>query len=735
MLFVPLLMLSCEDKMKEHYEVPDWLKGSAWEVLDSKKDYTIFLEAAEKAGYRPILEGKSILTVMAPNDAAFASYLQKTGHSSISDLSASELKKLIGFHLLYYSYNTGMMINFRPEGDGSTEDQKETRAGLYYKFRTRSSNTPSVELNPATGRDVTVYHLERFIPVFSYKFFQTKGIDAKTNYEYFYPNTTWKGNTGFNVSNAAVDEYGIMADNGYIYAVDQVLEPLETIYTELKSRNNYSVFFNLYDSYKAYEYDATLTKDYGSTIGADSLFLHKHTNLPPIAMEWPISDYRAVHTLAYTSYSVFAPSNAALNGFFTQYWGKGGYASLDKVDQLVMKYLLMQYVYPGSVVFPDEIKKGIKNGYDAKIEFDPAGVTDKKMCVNGSFYGINSLITPALFASVVGPAFQYKDFCNYLYMLDGSDLLLSLVSTDTKFITLVPSNSQLESADIHLKTYTTGKVLQKTGEDGGFADISSSEMQRVVNMHVSNSATAFKTSGTQVFPTQIPFNYWFIKDGTITSSGEFTQYINPEYHESPFVTFKELVNDTPWSNGHSYEYKGSTIFRSESSDGLKYSLSICNDSRYPYYLFSQLLKKAGQVTAENSIKMLNGRFVAFIPTNEAIKKALADKTIPGVTNGGVDASGALTGTYNANVLAGYLNSYFITSELNVLTTYPYLGSPMKSGEYMTPGTFPILKYTDNGTSLNVQMNGRTATGTTISDYFSFPFAFEDGCFHLIDATL
>ncbi|MCS2582226.1 hypothetical protein NXY00_00720 [Bacteroides sp. BFG-551] len=31
-LFMPFFISSCTDKIDEHYEEPEWLKGSAWEV-------------------------------------------------------------------------------------------------------------------------------------------------------------------------------------------------------------------------------------------------------------------------------------------------------------------------------------------------------------------------------------------------------------------------------------------------------------------------------------------------------------------------------------------------------------------------------------------------------------------------------------------------------------------------------------------------------------------------------
>ena len=32
-LFMPFFISSCTDKIDEHYEEPEWNKGSAWEVL------------------------------------------------------------------------------------------------------------------------------------------------------------------------------------------------------------------------------------------------------------------------------------------------------------------------------------------------------------------------------------------------------------------------------------------------------------------------------------------------------------------------------------------------------------------------------------------------------------------------------------------------------------------------------------------------------------------------------
>ena len=619
------------------------------------------------------------------------------------------------------------MVNFRPEGDLITDEDMNKNAGLYYKFRTRSSNVPTEEVEASTGKRRMVYHLDRFIPVFSYRFFDTKKLDAASNYNYFYPNSTWKGTDGFNVSNAAVSEYEILADNGYVYIVDQVIEPLETIYTQLESNENYSIFFNLYNENTTYTYDATLSKDFGAALGADSLFIHTHgTSLPAIAVEWYSTKYSDVANNASKAYSVFAPSDVAMNNFFNNYWGKGGYESLDDVDDLAMKYMLNQFIYENGIAFPDEITSGkVKNMYDMVFNFDPSKVKDKSMCVNGVFYGLSTIDTPVLFASVVGPAFRNKDCNYYLYMLSGAGLITAYSSQDTKYVLLVPTNEQIESEDISLRTYADGSKLQQETEDG-LSDVSSSTMRSIVNMHTATGVDELKTNGVQVLATQTGFNYWYVKDGKIASSAAYNQILEPDNNVEPFVEFTEVKNGNDgWNNGKTYMYGGAALFQAQEGDGLKHKLSVCNDVRYVYYQFAQLLQKAGMIMSNDYIIGLSGtHIIGFIPTNEVISTAIAAGKIPGM-----NAAGTVT---NSLELRQYLLSYFLSDRENAIITYPYPGSTMKNATYIT-ASGKSLTYTDSGSSLSIMVDGKVAN--VISDYNFFPFAFDDGCFQLIDTVL
>jgi len=732
-----LAFQSCEDEMDKHYETPGWLEGSAWDVLENKGNYEIFLKGAELSGFDAILKGKAIVTVMAPDDAAFATYLKADGKSSIEDYSTDELKQLIGYHILYYSYQKDDLVNFRPADDEhADEETKELYAGLYYKFRTRSQEDPTTETD-SLGEEFTVYHNERLMPFFSYKMFNTKNIEATYNYEYFYPNSSWTGSEGFNVSDASVNEYGIVADNGYLYLVDRVIKPLETIYQEMASRSDYSRYINMYDQYAYYSLDEQLTTDFGN--GTD-LYIKHYEALADIANEWPVSNYRYIASMAYGAYSIFAPSNSALETFFEEYWKLGGYSSLDDVNEVAKRYLIYNTLYGASVVFPEEIKNGnIKNSFNIQISFDVDDVptANRVMCSNGTFYGLEQLDVPSVFKSVTGPAFQYKSSYYYLYMLESSSLLEGMSSDETSLTTLIPSNEQMESYGISL--IDDDLWIEEEGE---MSTMSTSAMTGIVNLHTVTGGDEISTSGTQVLRTNSAYTYWYIKDGKLTTSVLFNNlFMNPSSTVNFYSLEKYTLNGEEWSNGNAYAYNADEMFDVlNSSTSAQSKLAITRDETYPYYQFSQLLRDAEVAnTTDQEITFLEGiRCLIFIPRNEVITTAIANGKIPGVETDGTVS--------DKDKLASYLKSYFVATNLNGITAYPYPGSGLEGNfetlqENIVDGESQNteIKIIDDGSSLKVQRiqpgqeEGDIVNVTSDFDYF--PFAFTDAGIHYIDGIL
>ncbi len=748
-------LCSCKDDdlaSGSHYEPPVFLKGNAYEVLQTDADYSIFLKGVELSDYKEIVDGKSILTVVAPNNAAFQKFFAEKGYSSIEDLDAQDhayLNKLIGYHLMYYAFNWEKMVNFRPDdGDAATEAEKAVGAGYYYKHRTHCSDPieqATVKLTPNASSDtlINIYHYERYLPVFSNKLFETKGIDAAYNYNYFYPDTEWPGtgaNGVFNIANAKVlDTESVVTDNGYLYHVDHVIEPLNTIYGELKENPDYSKFLSIYDSYSVYE----LADDETMASLGYQVYLHSHgDDLYPIAWEWPAkktANMTNLSVLERDGYNVFAPTNAALDIFFRNFWtAAGGYGSIDDLDPLILKYFVMQSFAKNSfLLFPEEIRNGgedVQTTYGTPININPDEVTDRKICCNGILYGMNQMAMPAIFSSVVGPAFSDTTYRAHLYGLELTGTILALASNSLDFVTLMPSNEQLYNSDpsIRLGSTTSGSELQQYSyEEGNYIRMGS--YQDIYNMHTAQDISELPTNG--VVKTNSAFNYWFVKDGRITSNALFNQILEPTYTGDPFVGVRPLTNNgASWDNGNSYAYDSDVIFKVQSGDGLGHYIAVCNDKNYPYYMFAQLLKKAGLISGtELSVILASSgtRFVAFIPTNDVLAAHI--KELPGCSNLSV-SNGELSGNVSDTAsLSRYLCQYFFNANMNSFTDYPYPGSTCNGLFYTVAGN--QIRIVDTDSSLRVGLADSDATVGIVPDYYGFPFAYSDGCMHFIDGLL
>lgn len=757
-----MMLSSCQD-IEEYFETPSWIGGSIYECLQDDGNYNIFLKGVEMSGYQPIVDGKSILTVMAPNDDAMRQYLKDNyGTESIENVPVDEVKKLVGFHILYYAFDKTKLMNFRPnEGDQATEEEKNENAGLYYKFRTRSQDPLSYK-NTET-KDTAIYHFERLMPVFSHYMFRTKGIDAKKNYEYFYPGTTWTGADGFNIANASVNEYAGTSTNGYYYKIDRVLKPTETIYKELQTSGKYTKFLAEYDKYGKYDVDDDLTREYGN---GTTIYQHSYTNrLPNIDCEWPTTDYQQISQMALSAFSVFAPTDKAWNDFFNDYWHEGGYESLDDVDSTAIADILFNSVCSQSIVFPEEINNGtVLNPSNEVISFNTDEIGDRIVCTNGVLYGCDVLTPPAKYISVTGPVYQKKMYSNFAMMVNNSGLANTLTAQAVKYIMFHADNDQMEQ---YGRITREGSNLTYVGEPNSRVNASP-----YVYAHVAtpvDGVTDIPTSGVKVYRCLSPDRklYWYVKDGKITNSIKFTEMLdypaNPVTDKSEiWANFDKLAyrgDVNGWTNGNAYSYDRNFFegdySRVNNSRLLRLMYQNMSEPTTDFYGFIKLLSRAGAVNNNGVLSFTVDECLMFVPTTDALKSAIAAGRIPGVSGNASDDVSTFFDNCtitDADALTYYLRAYFVPMTTAVVTNYPYLGwgeNTENEGGLITcqtdettdeAGSISItetrLNIYDDGTKLSIGLVDR-ATGATTrrvnvsSKYDYLPLIFEDGAAHFI----
>lgn len=714
------IMSSCKNK-DDIYERPGWLKGNAWEVLSSRNDMTLFKEAIERSGFKELVNGKGITTVLAPTDDAMKKYLQEKGYQSVAEMPLNEVKKLVGFHLVYYSFTQDQFANYQPNG---MDNASTAFYGLYFKHRTKSKDTIETVYDFGEDKYRKVIHKERFIPVLSSYLFNTKGIAAKYNYEYFYPSSIWTGDGGgFNVSNASVTEYAITTDNGYVYILNQVAEPLETVYKQVKNEPDYSEFIKMYDRFATFWYDASSTAQYASV--GDSLYVFENILLPQIASEWSyngegtLPDYADLATLSKKAFNVFAPSNQALNTFFDQFW-KDSYpanATIDSVGYLPVAYLLSNHVYEGSLVFPEEIKKNtIKSSFGNVIQFDPeAEVSAKKICSNGTFYGLNKVIVPDMFKSITAPLFKKPSYKIFLYMMDHVGMIEPLMSDAIQNTIFIPSD------DVILNTlYGDSYIFWSEGNPKKFGDeevqvenndgvkvaMSYNSMKLFVYNHLITSKVT-EIGGAKVYRTRNPFSYIYVSDAGVASTSS--------YNASIFYKATEVPGN--WINGKDYEVEASLLKEPATLKSQLAGATTVTSTLNDYSEFSKLLSSAGLLTANNELSFLLGdNFIIFAPSNSAILDAKTKGLIP---------------TATADLVL-YLKKYIVPVTVNSLTDYPFIGSGI-AGDLFTSqvigGQTTTITLIDNGSYLQVASGSTTARVTNV-----FPRVYADGAIYSIDSV-
>ena len=721
LLFFLFLFVSCETEMDKYYKLPENLKGNAWEVLEAKGNFTIFLQAVAKTPYKDLVQGKGQITVMAPTDEAFNAFFQKRNINSIDDLSQEELNKIIAYHLVYYSFNKERFENYNPEGIEAANSTP--LKGLFFKFRTKSRDEISTETDwTDNNRIKKIVHKERFLPIFSNNLFNSKQIDAKYNYEYFYPNSTWTGQDGFNVSNASVDEYALVTDNGYVYILNQVIEPLETIYKELSNSTNYNTFKEIYDRFINYQYDVNATTAYGN---GDSLFLHNHFELPLIASEWTnnpnisTADYAQLSNLSKNAMNVFAPNNTALEAFYNKYWQQY-YADkgLKKVNFLPLLTLLTNHVYNGELLFPETIEKGtIKTSWGNVITFDTKQATLKKMCVNGALYGLNNVIVPPAFEKVTSPM-----FCNPAYnmFLDMSlSFIPVLLSDQTSFKIFYPSDSMIIN-----NTTMGGALIQYVNTNPNKYGAQEIQIEGLVGMEPMKTTQKKSLSGNHIaikrmssrgneaiYKTINPYNYIYTKNNMVYSSAIYNSGSTPP-------SFNEI---STYSNGTAYSLHGDASALVPESSQFKDIAASAVSCPVEFTAFNWMIEASSIHKTTPPFNFLQGnRYIVLIPKQSVVENDFAVGKIPWSP---------------ATLLVDYMKYYFIDVNSSGLLDYPFPGAGVQ-GELTTfkllkNGQYAKLTLIDTGSGLQI----KDSKGNIVNVVSYYPRMYADGAAYLIDGLL
>lgn len=524
-----LTLCSCEKEIDKYYERPDWLRGNAWEYLEEQGNFSLFLQAVERAGYKGMLNGRSLCTVMAPTDEAFQKYLGKLGVSSVADISVEDLKVLTGYHIVKNAYEKDYMLEFIMDPSNEKPSSGEDNA---YKFETNAQLMYRETVNPKTGTKIKIKPEMKYLPVISSRLFPKLKVEhAEENYKYFFPEVNWRGlDEQLYAQNAAIIEAGIPTDNGYVYVLDAVCEPLRTVYEALEKpgKEDFSLFLNLYNKFaevfyasKNEEGDSLFTFDHYHIKhgGSNAKVTRSKTTqfedeLPSLASESAYHNekkgQRADYFMNMTyCYNTFAPTTNALNAYFQNYFE--GFASINDVPQLTLYYLFQPVAREEQdIILPEMFEKEGKKGiYGEKWMITRDNVVNAEFCANGILYGLNTVLEPMLFHGICKPMFATPDFSIMANIFFKADEFVTL-SDDTKdrYSVLILADSTL-MGDSYNMTLDNGTPYFNDNKElvkQEMEEMSAADMQTLGDMHIINGAIR-DFSKVRYYATRNPFTY------------------------------------------------------------------------------------------------------------------------------------------------------------------------------------------------------------------------------------
>lgn len=764
-----LIFTQCSKEFDTYYERPDWLEAPIYQILEEDGDFSLYLQAVDRTLQKQVLSGAGLYTCFAPNDEAFSAWLTQKGYKSVDEIPQEEVDALVAYSLVYNL--------FKQENLGSALVSKIWTPGLSYKYKTAYYPTLSrevyqgdtvwvIDVNKVGGYSYSSKSViagnNKYLPVYTDAYFNasTPALTA-ADYNAFYPNSTWTGKNVGPASMVLVSDttYQHLAENGVVYEVDAVVEPIDKMYDILQKRSeDFSEFLSLLDYktpdgtyyYKGFSLIDELTEAFQLIYpekNIDAVYLRGYGGLEfcPIseAFSGEASGSNATQENATT---LFIPSNEAMQRFKEKKLLKY-FNSLDEVPAEAMTIFLNSQVAT-NLVWPSFFTTAINSqteylngeGKNGKT-LEEFGVKEKIMTSNGIIYVTDSLIKSRYFETVyteifLNPLYTWLNtaYANYFNTSLRADLMKSaLTGYESERNTILLFEDQLIKED-GIKYDDVNNVFSHDITDGPI------RLQRLMRDHIFfgyKDDTITGMLGADLTPEVLnseglaAYNKWNYR---VNSYGELVRFKNNTIQGIGDVEEGSYATITPIA-----EYPNGHVLKVDKL--MKYSPveTGVNDTAYMDRTMWYYLNKARtenpdvekfvdyvevfMKNADGSLLGINASnfYTVLMPNNTAMGKAITAGLLPSSLT--VSEEPLAEEKASTNAALRFLQGHFLQGRIiaddNLPIIYPADPQSNDYAQYTMP---TILAITDDALGLanektQVMAYKRRASATTNSLYF------------------
>ena len=463
------LLWGCRDIYEqEKYQRPDWLAGKIYTQITTRPDLSVFQECLELTGYDTILDVSGSYTVFGPTNEAFEQWFGEHPEygGSPENIPAQELENLVERHVLQNGWSLKQLQSLDIYG-WIDEDDPDNNKPRGYKRQTIQKDADKkyyiindliVDSTESDEYKKVYVESRKYGPLFFDDYFGVNNLRSD-DYEFYYDRTYENGNLYF--GNAKVVSEEIFAENGFIYEVDQVTDPLhnaEQILDLEHSGFSFSTFrdaFNHFGSFSA-NMEATNNQPEAKAGGIfDTLYYLDYPDLTFNLHEeltGPNTRF-SNYTVRYQN-GILAPSNEAFQNLLDEVvTSKSGYPHWPDFEgvPLVVKRIILNSHMATIPIYRTDIEAGFLNGAEDKITIDEADIIYKYYGSNSSFIGLSKAVVPRAFSSITGPIYLRPGYSTLLYAVENAKVLPALKEEGKEYVFYVQSDASFseDSALFH----------------------------------------------------------------------------------------------------------------------------------------------------------------------------------------------------------------------------------------------------------------------------------------------
>ena len=637
LILISVIFSSCENKFESipKYQRPDWLVGKLYTQINNSPELSMFAQCMVDIGYDKLVDKSGTYTAFVPSNVAFQEYLGTNSYLSIEDIPLEEKERIVKSHIIQLPYSAEQLTGLSASGwvneDGFNSEplafKRQTlmkNANRTYPIKIEKDGSYRyvviVDESEAEGERTVHTDSRKYVPLFYDGFLSASELNG-SDYMFYFDRTYESGVIFYAGAKVISDE--LYADNGVIYSVDKVIEPLLNA-EELMDVNGYTAFKELIYQYSDFNFnlEATLNQE-GAEEGllVDSLYNLNYNNIG-----FDIQKEVILNNSLNLEYhlGIAVPNNSAVEDYInTEFLGEGRWDNFDNIPSYTKRLFINAHISQ-EPIFLTDINTGFNNELGDFIFIDESHIIKKTFGSNCTFIGLDEVIQPKAFTSVSSPLYVSSEFETFFTAYLSTSLLAFLKNDQIEFsLFLIDDNSigqESNGGDESLIMDWLGSRKEEykfTVFDHGEGKYIDGLDDNVLEMNMlghTGVQTVLDVANMEFVET-LDGRHIILDHENNTLTGGNTSYLGYNGAEPKIIQFEEIGS---YDNGQAFKINGWLNF----SNTLSYTLISANPT------FLNLLIKAG-LADEFSLKFLqpSEKYTMFIPSDDEIASAGLD-TLP-----------------------------------------------------------------------------------------------------------